>query len=223
MRLMTVLLLSLTFLPGAAAQPPNPDEGVQFRSEWARIRQNYEQAIRAHQEHIRVIEAKERRLSGDPLRRAETLTRDAIAGAKAALQGGGKGKGLAEAAEKALGQASTLAAMDNVQAEYLASAGAEWGTRGAERKQLQEAGAELQKNIGLIHSHLGSVMEAARAMSTSVQQSGVLEKAAQGEAAAKEAGARLSARWELERAAREREREQREREAGERTRGGRIP
>ncbi len=200
MTLMTVLLLSLTSLPDAAQESPSPDEEAKFRSEWQTVRQNYERAIRAHQEQIGAIEAKERRFSVDPQKRAEKITKDALAGTKASLKGDGK-----------------------VQAASLDRVGAEWGSRGEERKKLQEASAALPKNIDLIRSHLAVVAEAARAMSTRVQQSGVLEKAMQGEAAAKDAGDRLSARWELERAARERAREQREREAGERTRGGRIP
>jgi hypothetical protein len=222
MTLMTVLLLSLTSLPGAAQRPPNPDDKPKIGSDWEKVRQNYERALRAHREQIGAIEAKERRLS-DPQKRAEKITNDAVTEAKAYLKGAGKGKGLAHTAEKAASQVSTLAVLDRAQAEYLDSVGAEWGERGAERKKLQEASAALEKNIDLIRSDLAVVTETAEAISTRVRQSGVLEKAVQGEAAAKEVGERLSARWERERAALEREREQREREAGERTRGGRIP
>jgi hypothetical protein len=94
----------------------------------------------------------------------------------------------------------------------------EWERDGAERKKLQEASSLLQRNTERINASLTMATEAAETMSNQVRQSGVLEKMAQLEAAAKEAGAWLAGCWELERAAREREREQREREAGERAR-----
>jgi hypothetical protein len=84
--------------------------------------------------------------------------------------------------------------------------------------KLQEALSQVQRNTERVNSSLRMAIEAAEAVSTRIQESGVLEKIAQLETAAKEAGTRLGARWERERAAREREREQREREAGERAR-----
>lgn len=101
--------------------------------------------------------------------------------------------------------------------EYVERATAEWRD-GPERKKLQEAMSLLQRNTERINSSLTTATEAAEALSTRIRQSGVLEKMAQLETAAKEAEARLAGRWELERVAREREREQREREAGERAR-----
>jgi hypothetical protein len=101
--------------------------------------------------------------------------------------------------------------------EYVERAIGEWRD-GPERKKLQEAMTLLQRNTERINSSFTKATEAAETMSTRIQQSGVLEKMAQLETAAKEAGARLAGRWELERVAREREREQREREAGERAR-----
>jgi hypothetical protein len=222
MALMTILLLSLTALSDAAEWPPNPEDEGAFRSEWGKVRQNYERGIRAHQEQIARIEARER-VSVEPLKRAEKLTRGAAAGTRAYLPDDSRGQRLAQAAEKAAHQASTLAAMDRAQAEYLDSAIAEWGARGEQRRKLQEAGAALQKNLDDMRSHLVEALKSVAAMSAAVPESGVPEKVARSEALAKEAGKRLSARWELERQAREREREQREREMGERTRGGRIP
>jgi hypothetical protein len=223
MTLMAVLLPSLTSLPHAAEGPPNPDAEAKFRREWEDVRQQYEREIRARQKQIGKIEAKERRLAPDPQTRAEKITQDAVAETRAALKGGGPGTGLPATAEKAARQTSPPAEMGEAPPEQLDRVRAKWGPGGAERKKLQEASAALAKNIDLIQSHLMVVTEAARAMSTRVQQSGVLEKALQVEIAAKEVGERLSAEWERERAVREREREQREREAGERARGGRLP
>jgi len=124
-------------------------------------------------------------------------------------------------AEKASSDARTLVELYKAQDEYLAIVTSEWAER-AERKNLQEASTALQRNIEVIDSHLAKVTEAARAASTLVRQSGVLEKAVRSEAAAREAGERLSARWERDRAALTREREQREREAGERARERRL-
>jgi hypothetical protein len=102
-------------------------------------------------------------------------------------------------------------------AEKASTAIREWRD-GPERKKLQEAISLLQRNTERINASLTMATEAAETMANQIQQSGVLEKMARLETAAKEAGARLAGRWELERAAREREREQREREAGERAR-----
>jgi hypothetical protein len=96
-------------------------------------------------------------------------------------------------------------------------ASTEWRD-GPERKKLREASSLLQRNTERINASLTTATEVTETMSNQIRQSGVLEKMARLETAAKEAGARLAGRWELERAAREREREQREREAGERAR-----
>ncbi len=101
--------------------------------------------------------------------------------------------------------------------EYVDRATSEWRD-GPERRKLQEAMSLLQRNTERSNSSFTKATEAAQTISTRIPQSGVLEKMAQLETAAKDAGARLAARWELERGAREREREQREREAGERAR-----
>jgi hypothetical protein len=133
------------------------------------------------------------------------------------LESGGTSKKLAEMAEKASTDARALVELYRMQEAYVDRATGEWRD-GVERKKLQEASSLLQRNTERMNSSLTMATEAAEAMSTQIRQSGVLEKVAQLETAAKEAGARLAARWERERAAREREREQREREAGERAR-----
>ena len=136
----------------------------------------------------------------------------------ASLKGGGKGKQLAQMAEHVVRESKGLAELSTAQEEYIDSVTREWGKGGEERMKLQAASRALQQNMERTNSYLSTATEAAGAVATRVQQSGVLEKAAQVNAAAKESGERLSARWERERAAREREREQREREAGERAR-----
>jgi len=129
----------------------------------------------------------------------------------------GAGKRFAEMAEKASTDGRALTELYRMQQEYVDRATREWRD-GAERKKLQEASSLLQRNIERINSSLTMATEAAEAMSTRIQQSELLEKAAHLETTAKEAGARLAARWERERAARVRERAQQERDAGERAR-----
>jgi hypothetical protein len=129
----------------------------------------------------------------------------------------GAGKRFAEMAEKASTDGGALTELYRMQQEYVDRATRAWRD-GAERKKLQEASSLLQRNIERINSSLTMATEAAEAMSTRIQQSELLEKAAHVETTAKEAGARLAARWERERAARVRERAQQERDAGERAR-----
>jgi hypothetical protein len=132
----------------------------------------------------------------------------------------GTGKRLAEMAEKAGTDPQALTELYRMQDQYADRVTDEWRA-GGERQKLQEAIAILQRNTDRIHVSLTTATEAAEALSARIRQSGVLERMAQLEAAAKEAGARLAGRWELERAARERDREQREREASERARAQR--
>lgn len=148
---------------------------------------------------------------------AQRTTRDRVAAAKAALPGDSTGKQLADMAEKASADGGVLPELYRRQDEYVARATGEW-REGADRKTLQEASGLLQRNSERLEAAVTSAREAARAASTRIRQSGVLEKMARLEAAAKDAGTRLAGRWERERAMREREREQREREAGERAR-----
>ena len=206
--LVAFLLLSLIPVPDALAD------------ELERMRESYDSKLKAHEKRISEIEAKGRGASANPEKRADGITRDRIADIRASLKGGGgAAKRLAEPAEKASGDAKALDDVYKGQSEHLDIITGEWGADGAERKKLREAITALQKNLALIRTSLAMAAEAAEAMKTQVQESGVLEKVARIEAVASEARERLSARWERERIQREREREQREREAGERARG----
>ena len=189
-------------------------------SELERMRESYDNKLRAHQKRITEIEAKGRGLSADPRKRADGITRDRIADIMASFKGGvGAAKRLVELAEKASGDAKELTDVYEGQREHLDVVTGEWGADGTERKRLRESLAALQKSLNLARTNLAMASEAAGAMTTRVDQSGVLEKVARIEAGASVARERLSARWEHERAVREREREQREREASERARG----
>jgi hypothetical protein len=213
--MMAFLLLLLVPGPGSAGASSSPEEEASLRVEWEKVRANQERTIRDNEKRIAEIYAREGGADGD--RRAEKITRDRVSAANASLKSGGKGQTLAQTAETAGRDARALAELYKAQAEYLDSASGEWAD-GAERKKLQAAASLMQRNTERTRSHLAKATEAADAISMRLRQSGVLEKVAQIETAAKEAGERLSARWERERAARERDREQREREAGERAR-----
>jgi hypothetical protein len=207
-----VILMAFLLLPIAI-----PDA---LAGELEKMRESYESKLRAHQKRITEIEAKGRSASADPVKRADAITRDRIADIRASLKGSvGATQRLAELAEKASGDAKALVDLYKGQSEHLDVVTGEWGADGTERKRLREAITALQKNLDLARTNLAMATEAAGAMMTRVEQSGVLEKVARMEAVASEARERLSARWEHERAAREREREQREREAAERARG----
>jgi hypothetical protein len=149
-----------------------------------------------------------------------SLGPDSASAGSSAWENDGTGKTLAEMAEKASTDRRALTELYRMQDEYVHHATGEWRDR-SERKKLQEAIGLLQRNTDQINSSLRMATEAAEALSTWIRRSGVLERMAQLETAAKEAGARLAGRWELEQAARVREREQREREAGERARAQR--
>jgi hypothetical protein len=204
--LMACLLLSLVALPDVLA------------GEWEEMRERYDNKLRAHEKRIAEIEAKERGVPADQEKRADTITRDRLTGIRASLKGGGKGKSLADTAEKASSEVMALVDVYREQSEHLDMVAGEWGAEGAERKKLRDAITALQKNLERINANLAGAADAAGATTKRVEQSGVLEKVARIEAAASEAGERLRARWQRERAAREREREQREREAAERAR-----
>jgi hypothetical protein len=216
---MAFLLVSLISIPSSAERPASPEEEARLRSEWQRVRENYAKRLKGREGRIAEIYAKERGVPAD--RRAAKITQDSVAGIKAHLAGGGRGKQLAHMAEKAASETTALAEMYRAQDQYIDFARSAWGEEGVERKKFQEANTVLQKNSELVSSYLAMASEAAEAASRQVQQSGVLERAARIESAVREAGERLSARWERERAARERERAEREREAGERERGRR--
>jgi hypothetical protein len=187
-------------------------------SEWDAIRESYTNALRTHEKRIEEIEAKERGVA-DREQRAAKITRDKAASMRASLKGGGKSKSLAEAAEKASGDPTSLADLYREQSQHLAVVTTEWGSEGPERKKLRDAMATLQKNMDRIEANLARASKAAAA--TDLKRWEALDKAAQIEAAVTEAGDRLRARWQLEQAAREREARQREREAGERARSTR--
>jgi hypothetical protein len=185
--------------------------------EWEDIRESYGNTLRTYEKRIGEIEAKERGVP-DQEQRADKITRDRVTSIRASLKGGGKGKSLAEAAEKASGDARALADLSREQRGSLDVVTGEWGAQGAERKKLREAMATVQKNFERVTANLA---RAATATTASVQPLDVLEKAARIDAAVSEAGERLRARWQREQAARERESTQREREAAERARGTR--
>jgi hypothetical protein len=199
--LMACLLLALSAVSDAPA------------GEWEKLRESYDNALRTYAKRIGEIEAKERGVP-DQEQRADKITRDKVASIRGSLKGGGKGKSLADAAEKASGDARALTDLSREQGEYLDVVTSEWGAEGAERKKLREALAISQKNLERASASLANAAKATEG----VAPSDVLEKAAQIEAMVNEAAERLRARWQLEQAAREREAKQREREAAERAR-----
>ncbi|HEY7539455.1 MAG TPA: hypothetical protein VIF11_04900 [Methylomirabilota bacterium] len=198
---MSGLLLPVLAVSGAVA------------GDWETVRDNYETALKANEKRIQEIEARERGIQ-DPQQRAEKITRDKVAALRAAVKGGGTGKSLAEAADKAAGDPKALADLSRDQAKYLEAATSDWGADGPERKRLRESMAATQKNLERINAGLTH----ATSSTASVTSLNALEKATRIEAAMTEAGDRLRARWQLEQAAREREAKQREREAAERAR-----
>ena len=201
--LMAGLLLALSAVSDAPA------------AEWEQIRESYDKALRTHEKRIGEIEAKERGVS-NPQQRADKITRDKVTSVRSSLKGGGKGKSLADAAEKTSGDAKALADLYREQSEYFDRVESEWGAEGAERKKLRVAMATAQKNLERANA---SLAWAAKGTTLGVNPSDTFEKAARIDAAVTAAGDRLRARWQLEQAARERETRQREREAAERARG----
>jgi hypothetical protein len=200
--MMACLLLSLITVPDGLA------------GEWESMRESYDNKLRTHAKRIAEVEARERGVSADQEKRADKITRDRITGIKGSLKGGGKARGLAEAAEKASGDARALIDVSREQGEYLDIVISEWGTEGAERKKLRESIATLQKTLESANANLARAIEVAEATTRRVPESGLPEKVGRIEAAEKE-----RARWLREQAALERERQQRERGAAERERG----
>jgi hypothetical protein len=182
-------------------------------SEWEKLRESYDNALKKHERRIGEIETKERGVP-DPQARADKITRDKVNSVRTSQKIGGRGKSLADAAERASGDARALAELAREQGEHLATV-REWGAEGVERKRAREAMETAQKNLERANANL---TKAARATAT-LNTSDALEKAARIEAAVTEAGDRLRARRQLEQAALEREIRQREREAAERARG----
>lgn len=189
---------ALAVLLALAAGPP---PGA-VAAEWEAMRDQQRAAVQAAQGRIAEIESREGGDAADREKRAEKITRDRIAQARAAL-----GNGDAKAEPRADDGAR------------LAAAAREWGPGGAERRKLAESSAALERTLELTDKSLTAAIERVESTASRVPESDVPAALARIEAAADEAGDRLSARWQREHATREREREQRERELGQRERG----
>jgi len=181
--------------------------------EWENMGERYDSTLRAEAKRIAEIEARERGVPADQEKRADKITRDRITAIKGSLKGGGRARSLADAAERASGDARALIDVYREQGEYLDIVMSEWRTEGVERRKLRESTATLQKSLERANASLTRAIEVAETTTMRVRQSGVLEKVARMEEEAK-----ARARWQREQAARERERQQREREAAERER-----
>jgi hypothetical protein len=210
------LLISLAAAPGAIAEAPTAKDAA-FKSEWEKVRDDQDREIRSNGARLAEIIARERRAPVELEARADKITRDRVAGLRSSVKSDTLGSALVQMAEQALVQPGRPVDVYQAQETYLSNARREWAKDG-ERKKVQDAHAALQKNLDLASASLAAATEAARAMARAIQQSGVLEKTAQTDAASKEVRERLAARFERERAERERERVQREREAAERAR-----
>ena len=184
--------------------------------EWGNMGVSNDRTFRAQAKRIAEIEARERGVPADREKRADKTTNDRITGIKGALKGGGRARSLADAAERASGDASASSDVYREQGEYLDIVMSEWRTEGTERRKLRESITTLQKSLDRANASVTRAIEVAETTTMRVPQSGVLEKVARMEAEEK-----ARARWQREQAARERERQQREREAAERERSGR--
>jgi len=184
--------------------------------EWENMGVSNDRTFRAQAKRIAEIEARERGVPADREKRADKITNDRITGIKGALKGGGRARSLADAAERASGDASASSDVYREQGEYLDIVVSEWRTEGTERRKLRESITTLQKSLERANASVTRAIEVAETTTMRVPQSGVLEKVARMEAEEK-----ARARWQREQAARERERQQREREAAERERSGR--
>src|SRR5262249_57406838 len=116
-----------------------------------KIRESYDNALRAHEKRIKEIEAKESGIP-DPQQRATKITSDKVGSARASLKGGGKGLSLVQAADRSSGDASALADLYREQSAYLDAVASEWGAEGADRKKLREALGISQKNFKRAHA-----------------------------------------------------------------------
>ena len=184
--------------------------------EWENMGVSNDRTFRAQAKRIAEIEARERGVPADREKRADKITNDRITGIKGALKGGGRARSLADAAERASGDASASSDVYREQGEYLDIVVSEWRTEGTERRKLRESITTLQKSLERANANVTRAIEVAETTTMRVPQSGVLEKVARMEAEEK-----ARARWQREQAARERARQQREREAAERERSGR--
>jgi hypothetical protein len=211
-----ILISLLADQARSGGPPPTSEEAARFQSEWEQVRDDYERELQALEKRIIALDAQAPSFSADPEVRAEQITQERIDALEAYLQRSGRGEALARAAVDG-DRPATTSVETSASGAYVDSIVNEW--REAERTKLQEARSALRRNLELVESHLAAMTEAVEAGSTLVPQSGVLEKAAEIEAAVQEARQWLTARYERERAAHEREREQRAREAAERARG----
>jgi len=201
--LMACLLLSLIALPDGLA------------GEWEKMRESYDNKLKAQAKRIAEIEARERGVPPDQEKRADKITRDRIAGIKGSLKGGGgKARSLANTAERAPRDAQALIDVSREQGEYLDIVMSEWGAEGTERRKLRGSIATLPKRLEHASASLARANAVAEATAMRVPESGLPEKVGRIEAAERE-----RARWLREQAALERERQQRERGAAERERG----
>ena len=201
--LMACLLLSLIALPDGLA------------GEWEKMRESYDNKLKAQAKRIAEIEARERGVPPDQEKRADKITRDRIAGIKGSLKGGGgKARSLANTAERAPRDAQALIDVSREQGEYLDIVMSEWGAEGTERRKLRGSIATLPKRLEHASASLARANGVAEATAMRVPESGLPEKVGRIEAAERE-----RARWLREQAALERERQQRERGAAERERG----
>ena len=190
-----------------------------WAGEWEDMRDSLEDKLRPHAKRLEEIEARELGDPADRQERADKMTRDRIAAARALLNRSGRVRSLSDATEMGSGEPSALADASRQQGEQLDAVMREWGTAGWERRRLREDLAAMQKNVERANANLARAIETADATADRVQESGVLEMLARVEAQAAEAGEWLKARWQREYAARERERLFRERAAAERERG----
>ena len=201
--LIACLLLSLITAPDGLAD------------EWERMRESYDNKLKAYAKRITEIEARERGLPADQEKRADKITRDRISRMKSSLKGGGgKARSLANAAERAPRDAKALVELSREQGEYLDIVMSEWRADGTERRKLRGLITTLAKNLEHARANLARATEVAEATTRRVPDSGLPEKVGRIEAAEKE-----RARWLREQATLERERQQRERSAAERERG----
>ena len=184
--------------------------------EWENMAQSYDRTLRAQAKRLAEIEGRERGVPADREKRADKITRDRITGIKGALKGGGRARSLADAAERASGDARAWSDVYREQGEYLDIVMSEWRTEGTERRKLRESIGTLQKSLERANASVTRAIGVAETATMRVPQSGVLEKVAR-----MEADEKARARWQREQAARERERQQREREAAARERSGR--
>jgi hypothetical protein len=200
--LMACLLLSLITVPDGLA------------GEWENMRESYDNKLKAHAKRIAEIEARERGIPADQVKRADKITRHRISGIKGPLKGGGKARSLANTAERAPRDARAFIDVSREQREYLDIVMSEWRAEGTERRKLRESIATLPKNLDHANANLARAIEVAEATTMRVPESGLPEQVGRIEAAEKE-----RARWLREQAALERDRQQRERGAAERERG----